>query len=372
MSQVGRRPRGFTDTRVGRSPLSPSTDKRAIMSKAKFMSTGLAPVLCLFLITPLIAEYLLGNVPMTWIVLLPVLMLLYGAGAVLIRELARRSGRGWPTIVTLALAYAVVEEAFATQSWFNPNFEGQRLLDYGYVAGLGTSPSWITFILILHVAWSICTPIALTEILFTRRRLQPWLGTTGLWVVAALFVLSIVLLMAHFIAKDGFVAPPQQFAVSGAVAVALTAAAFILFPARARGASPGDIAGTLPQPSAKVRHRPWAIGTLAFVTGSAFFILQEFAPGANIPAYLTTGLSLAMGIGMLCFIAWSARRGDWSDRHRYALAAGAVLVYCWWGFFVEHDLYGAAALPRRVLLVAAALILLVRTGSKLLRAPQRP
>lgn len=347
------------------------------------MLRRLAPVLCLFLITPLIAEYLLGNVPMTWIILLPVLSLLYGSGAVLIRELARRTGRGWPTMVTLALAYAVIEEAFATQSWFNPNFEGQRLLDYGYVESLGTSPSWIIFVLVLHVAWSICTPIALTEVLFTRRRLEPWLGTRGICIVGALFGLSVALLMAHFITKDRFVASPIQFAVSGLVAVTLTVAAFVLYPPRRAVTVFGADASDRPRTaSTRPAPRPWILGATTLVVGSAFYIVQEFAPklgatamgiatgtempgfqfGPRIPAWFAATLSLAMAVGMLCFIRRSARHHGWSDQHRFALACGAVLVYCWWGFVIEVDLYGTAALPGRVLLVFAALAFLILTG----------
>jgi hypothetical protein len=53
---------------------------------------------------PLVGKYLLGNVSIVEIGALPILALLYGSGAVLIRELARRGGRGWPTILTLGLA----------------------------------------------------------------------------------------------------------------------------------------------------------------------------------------------------------------------------------------------------------------------------
>ncbi|KRE11678.1 hypothetical protein ASE66_24490 [Bosea sp. Root483D1] len=320
------------------------------------MLKHLAPVLCLFIITPLIAEYLLGNVPTTWIVLLPVLSLLYGSGAVLIRELARKTGRGWPTIATLAFAYAVVEEAFATQSWFNPNFEGQRLLDYGYVEALGTSPSWIVFVVILHVAWSICTPIALTEVIFTKTRLEPWLSAKGICVVAGLFASSIAILMTHFIIKDQFVASPMQFAASASVAVALIVVAFVLFPPKRENSdakiSSGGLADTPP---------PWSMGALVLAVGSAFYMIQEFAPKAGIPAWITACLSLSLALGMLYFVTWSSRRSDWSDRHRFALASGAVLVYCWWGFVIEVDLYGTNALPGRVLLVCASFMFLVLT-----------
>jgi hypothetical protein len=65
-----------------------------------------------------------------------------------------------------------------------------------------------------------------------------------------------------------------------------------------------------------------------------------------------------MATGVVGLIGWSARHLDWSDRHRYALACGAVLVYCWWGFVIEADLYGTAALPGRILFVTVSLVFL--------------
>ncbi len=52
----------------------------------------LLAVVCLFFLSPLIAEYLLGSLPLTMIAILPVMALLYGSGAVLIRELVRHPG----------------------------------------------------------------------------------------------------------------------------------------------------------------------------------------------------------------------------------------------------------------------------------------
>ena len=64
---------------------------------------------------------------------------LYGGGALLIRETVRRSGRGWPTMIVLALVYAIVEEAFVTQTLFNPNYLHLNLglLKPAYIPALG-------------------------------------------------------------------------------------------------------------------------------------------------------------------------------------------------------------------------------------------
>jgi hypothetical protein len=132
----------------------------------------LLPALSLFLLAPLAAEFLLGNLPITALFSLVLLAPLYGGGALLIREVARRTGRGWPTILLLGLAYGILEEGVTTQSLFNPDYAGQRLLDHGFVPGLGIAVPWTLFVLTLHTVWSIATPIALVETIV--RRPGPW------------------------------------------------------------------------------------------------------------------------------------------------------------------------------------------------------
>ncbi len=65
-----------------------------------------APAVGLFFLAPLVAEFLLGDLPMTMLPALIVLAPMYGGGALVIREVARRRGRGWPTIFLLGAAYA--------------------------------------------------------------------------------------------------------------------------------------------------------------------------------------------------------------------------------------------------------------------------
>ena len=68
------------------------------------------------------AEYLLGDLSLK---LLPAMILMapmYGGGALLIREHVRHKGRGWPTILCLGAAYALLEEGLVGQSLFNPDY----------------------------------------------------------------------------------------------------------------------------------------------------------------------------------------------------------------------------------------------------------
>src|SRR5215468_9143423 len=80
------------------------------------------PAIALYFLAPLVAEFLLGDFPVTMLGLLLLLGPMYGGGAILIREVVRRTGRGWPSIVLLGLAYGIVEEAFTTESLFDPGY----------------------------------------------------------------------------------------------------------------------------------------------------------------------------------------------------------------------------------------------------------
>ena len=148
----------------------------------------LAPALALYFLAPLVAEFLLGDFSIVSVPLIVVLAPMYGGGALLVREITRRAGRGWPTIAVLALAFGVFEEALLTQSLFNPNYVDAHLLDKGFVPALGISLSWTVFVLGLHTVWSISTPIALVEESARGPRTAPWLRTFGLLVTALLFV----------------------------------------------------------------------------------------------------------------------------------------------------------------------------------------
>ena len=267
----------------------------------------------LFFLAPLVAEFLLGNLPITFLPALVLLAPLYGGGALLIRETARRQGLVWPGIVILGLAYGVFEEVFTTQSLFNPNYLGLRLLDYGYLPALGMGAWWTVFVLPLHMIWSTCVPIALVEALTPAQRRTPWLGPVGLTITAVLFVLGSTVLAAMEM-KKGFIASPLQFAASALVIGALIVIAFVA------GRKPAAASSAAVPPPA-----PWLVGTAALVAGVGFFAIsgaRKFLP----PAIVVPAILLLLASFAAVFLRWSRRPG-WSDRHRLGLAAGFLLTY---------------------------------------------
>ncbi len=277
------------------------------------------PALGLFFLSPLVGEFLLGNLSITWLWTLLVLAPLYGGGALLIRETARRLGWGWPSIVILGLVYAIVEEAFVTQSLFNPNYVGLRLLDYGYISSLGISAWWTTFVLGLHTVWSTSVPIALVENLTPQARRTPWLGAWGFAVTALIFVIGCALTFVTQQQDSPFMASTAQFTASAVVVVLLIIVAILL------GRSKQDT-HTDPQPPPSVP----VVGGVLFVLGSAFMLLALVHD--QTPVILSVGGMVgALIVGSFLLWRWS-RRADWSARHEFAAAGGLLLVYAWYGF----------------------------------------
>ena len=100
-------------------------------------------IAALYFLSPLVGEFLLGTQAITQLGGLLILAPLYGGGAVLIREVARRTGRGWPTIVLLAAAYGLLEEGPIDQLLFNPAYLGlSSFAGYAPVPGSGSACHW--------------------------------------------------------------------------------------------------------------------------------------------------------------------------------------------------------------------------------------
>ena len=75
------------------------------MTRASVRRIG--PAVLLTILSPVVAEFLLGDFSIRSLAVLIALLPLYGCGALLIREVARRAGRGWTTIVLLGAAFSL-------------------------------------------------------------------------------------------------------------------------------------------------------------------------------------------------------------------------------------------------------------------------
>jgi hypothetical protein len=312
-------------------------------------------VAALLFLSPLIGEYLLGSLPASMIALLPLMMAMYGAGAVLIREAVRATGGGWASIVLLATAYGLFEEGFVTQSLFNPDYLHLRLLDFGYLPALGTALPWAIFVVSIHVVWSITVPIALVESAFPAWRDRPWLGKPGRILCALAFALGCLLIGVFSHRQTPFMATPTQFGVTGALILVLCVTAF-----------------RLPRPDlvpATGVARGIVLGLASFVAGSSFMLAGRRAGSEwHLDWPLVVALALGIEALFLAFIFAQTRRGRWSEPRRFATAAGAFLVYAWIGFQTDLTLHGRTDLAGHSIIVALLCMVLILIGVRALQA----
>jgi len=305
----------------------------------------LFPVLSLWFLAPLVAEYLLGSLPMSLIAILPLMAAMYGSAALLIREIARRNGGGWVSIALLGVAYGFVEEGWITQSLFNPNYLHLRLLDFGYVPALGTGLPWLVFVVTIHAVWSIAVPIGFAEALFPSRRDQSWLGPVGIGIFGLLFLAGAAAVAAFTYKSLPFMASPAQLIGTGMVVAGLIAAA-LLWP---RFRTP---------PSGRPAPHPAALFALAFGAGSGVMLVEHFAGKlSGWPWQVALAILVTIEAGFVALMIVFTRGRQWREIQRFALMAGGISVYTVFGFLTDRELHGTADLVPHAILAALILAL---------------
>jgi hypothetical protein len=166
------------------------------------------PALSLALLAPSIAELLSGSTKITVLFYSPLfflidfagLVLLYGGGALLIREAAVRWSKGWASVLLLGAAYAIVEEGLAVHTFFQPGGDPVDALgSFGRFGGVNVL--WAVGLIVYHATISISLPILLVELMYPATKGRSFLGTRALWATVAGYVGVVVLFAAavpHF------------------------------------------------------------------------------------------------------------------------------------------------------------------------------
>jgi hypothetical protein len=323
-----------------------------------------APVIVLFVLSPVVAEFLFGATPVSRLGSLVVVAPLYGGGVVLIRELARRRGFGWGRIALLGAAYGIVEEGLAIQSMFNP-----ELFNAGILGGraLGVNWIWTEWTVGYHVVWGISIPILLAELLFHDRRDQPWLGRWGLVVAGLLYAFGAValgMIFRHAVAPT-FRAPLILNAAAVLVVGGLVALAFRWPTARAVARTPRPVR-TVPS--------PLLVGLMTLVSGVAWFTLLNLPHALRTDRFVLVPflLGLLLVAGVIALLrSWSAADRAWTDLHKLAMIIGALVPSTLFGFFfvtsgnrVDQLTQGGASVAALALLAFLAGCLRNRLATK--------
>lgn len=330
------------------------------MPGSKLLNSHWLPAVGVFFLAPLVAEFLLGNLPITWLWVLIALAPLYGGAALLIRETARRRRLGSRGILLLGLAFGILQEGLLTFSLFDPGYLGLGLHEYAPVGFLGMGAWWSLYVLSLHAIWSTAVPIAAVEVLAGDRGREPWLGRTGLIAVTLIFLLGCG--MVAIFGNDGdFVPSPAQ--IAGTVVVL----GLLGFIALRSGEGPGTRRGRSLSPPVTF--------IIAFTAASAFLLLSMATEA--IPGWVNTALMAAILLGAAMGVHRLGRSDGFSRHHVAALTAAALLAYAWHIFAQPAS---APGVPRRVdligdcvfaVLAVALCLCLWRASSPPERAPER-
>ena len=182
------------------------------------------------LLSPVTAEYLIGYDDTTGNAAALVFGVfffapLYGAPAVLIREVTRRRGLGWPTMLLLAAAFGLIEAGLVDQSLFDPSYRDidfwDDLRDPTYLSCCGTSAYMALTFVAGHVLGSIAAPIAMAESWWPERRREPWLGPFGLVVIALMWVAGSAFILVDQLSSTSFRISPAELWGTVALVLAL-------------------------------------------------------------------------------------------------------------------------------------------------------
>jgi hypothetical protein len=266
------------------------------------------PVMLVLLVAPVTAEYLIGYDDTTGNVAallagIAVFAPLYGAPAVLIREITRRLGLGWPTVLALAAAFGLIQAGLIDQSLFDPAYRDipywDDLREPTYLPWFGTSAFMVLTFVAGHLFGSIAAPIALAESWWPARADRPWLGRVGLTVMGGLWAGAAALVLQDQFASTSFRISPLHLGLTVAVVLGLVVLAVTRAP-DARVRRPG-----LPP-------KPWAV---AVISGVLLWVrslvpapgsrrLSRRPPWSDGPPWSRRGRGARAGTGVIWSLRW--------------------------------------------------------------------
>jgi hypothetical protein len=312
-----------------------------------------APAATLLLLAPLVGEVLSGATRLSFIAVLVPEIMVWGCGALIIREAVRRWGGGGTSMLLLGLALAIAEEFVIQQTSLAPMpWLPASIPAYGRVLGV----NWVYFLFMLayEAVWIVLVPVAITELIFSERRHELWLRTRGL------IVAGVVFLVGSFIAWFLWVrlARPNVFHVPEYQPPLLTVLAGVVAIAALAGLAYG--LRTVRSSTPRTAVSPWLVGATTLVFGFPWYVLMVviFAPNRSLPLWVP--MVAGTGWALLAFVVISrlASGRGWTDTHRWALVFGALLVNMLAGF-LGASIWTSVDLVAKIVMNIVAVVLML-------------
>lgn len=307
------------------------------------------PILCILVGAPITAEFLQAYLsstgdPKEIAIGIVFFAPLYGGAALLIREIAVRTRRGWTGVLIIALAFGLAMPGLIDLALFG---EGRADIDYWselreptLIAPLGISAFTTVSWTVGHAMMSVGAPLALLYSLAPAHRGRPLLGKVGLSVM--LIAASVVATAVHQDGQQnyGYVLSLTQIGTVLAVVVGLAILAFTPLGAPLR-----------------VDAAERSVPAAAVVVGAVMLKLSvDLLP----PTWTGVLSAIAVLIVGAASIHWASRRRRWGPREIGLLGAGVVIGAVLIGFLspVPPGTSVAAKISQSSVLLVLSLLLL--------------
>jgi hypothetical protein len=248
---------------------------------------------------------------------------LYGAPALLARDLARRLGWGWPSMLLIFAALGTVEACLIDQSLFSANYQGfegwEETREATLVPALGLSVFNAYNFIIGHMIFSFGAPVAIAESWSPRRAREPWLGRLGTAISVLAYAGAALLVLQD---PESHSANGVQLAGSAAAIAALIAAAILIGRRFAgRSSSPARSGETVNLPfSGRARNSEplW----LTFIVALILAFVAAFPEETWIGFAVGTVTIAVTGL----WVWWASSARNWSVRNMAAVALAFLVV----------------------------------------------
>lgn len=277
--------------------------------------------------------------------------MLYGCPALLIRELARRTGRGWPMMLLLSAAAGLLQAGVIDQALFSDSYGDvkgwEESLRATYIAPLGLGAYMLQNFVLGHVVYSFCAPLALAEAMRPGIAKRSWLGWRGIALATALWLLVASLIFADALGSEAHATLPEM-AATLAVVAALVALAFRV--------------GRLRRPRGEHTVRVRTALFVAFLAASAHALVMETWLGVALAVLATVASGL--------LLARAARGRGWVLAHVAAVATG-VLVSRGTLAFLYYPLIGETSAERKYAHNVVMLLIVAAAGAYAIRRARR-
>jgi len=288
---------------------------------------GWKPALCLLVIAPVAGELITSSAPpfvffIPWVFTL--FSLLYGCGAILVREFSIRWQTGWAGVLLMGASYGILEEALGAKSFFDPQWRALGLLGV-HGRWLGVNWVWTLGLTLFHSVFCIGLSILTASLPFPAARNQRWLGNKSLAVVGLLYSLVLILFFQKG-NENQYRVSDFYYGISIAFAASFVAAAWL---------APRSESTTKESSSVPYTFFGW----LGFGSVLSFVLILYAVPSTGVSPWLTGALLTGLGLAMFFFLSRWSRSGSLalSSRQEVALVCGAIGAWAIQGPFQEWN-----------------------------------